>query len=452
MKCGFFTADEMISKLPSGNVIFFATHVDTRLTARYTATRNATGHYTCPDATIKANFGGTDATQVIEGRCTHSKEYNYIIPGMEGSKMAFDHSYDTTSEQFSGTKPKTYVRKKDSDKDEHVFEPGESVELTMNEWLDLAGVDLDKPFNDQPRNFEGTLKGLNGTGADITDYPHPRLSGVRLNILVRYFNYDLHKDVHTTMGDDTVYAIVTVSPILGWFSKGQDITYRAEPTNLTDPIDPSDGKPEGYFQDMYKYGILFDIQQNGLIGQLDPVFIILTLTSGLVLLGVAGTVVNLVAKFGLGELSKNYKLFIQEECDIELEAARFTAQSIVASRAFKVADKDGEGQLDFTELKAVVSACFSDQFADHSGKGKLQKEMFSEEEIHSMTLFLMRAADPELDERIMERREKTVAELEASTISLNQWQALSTSDYIDHDSVKNIIARNSRMKKLAHKN
>ena len=452
MKCGFFTADEMISKLPSGNVIFFATHVDTRLTARYTATRNATGHYTCPDATIKANFDGTDATQVIEGRCTHSKRYNYIIPGMEGSKMEFDHSYDTTSEQFSGTKPKTYVRKKDSDKDEHVFEPGESVELTMNEWLDLAGVDLDKPFNDQPRNFEGALKGLNGTGADITDYPHPRLSGVRLNILVRYFNYDLHKDVHTTMGDDTVYAIVTVSPILGWFSKGHDITYRAEPTDLTDPIDASDGKPEGYFHDMYKYGILFDIQQTGLIGQLDPVFIILTLTSGLVLLGVAGTIVNLVAKFGLGELSKNYKLFIQEECDIELEAARFTAQSIVASRAFKVADKDGEGQLDFTELKAVVSACFSDQFADHSGKGKLQKEMFNEEEIHSMTLFLMRAADPELDERIMERREKTVAELEASTISLNQWQALSTSDYIDHDSVKNIIARNRRMKKLAHKN
>ena len=449
MKCGFFTADEMISKLPSGNVIFFATHVDTRLTARYTATRNATGHYTCPEATIKANFGGTDATQVIEGRCTHSKRYNYIIPGMEGSKMEFDHSYDTTSEQFSGTKPKTYVRKKDSDKDEHVFEPGESVELTMNEWLDLAGVDLDKPFNDQPRNFEGALKGLNGTGADITDYPHPRLSGVRLNILVRYFNYDLHKDVHTTMGDDTVYAIVTVSPILGWFSKGHDITYRAEPTDLTDPIDASDGKPEGYFHDMYKYGILFDIQQTGLIGQLDPVFIILTLTSGLVLLGVAGTVVNLVAKFGLGELSKNYKLFIQEECDIELEAARFTAQSIVASRAFKVADKDGEGQLDFTELKSVVSACFADQFADHSGKGKLQKEMFNEEEIHSMTLFLMRAADPELDERIMERREKTVAELEASTISLNQWQALSTSDYIDHDSVKHIIARNRRMKKLA---
>jgi hypothetical protein len=377
---------------------------------------------------------------------------------MEGSTMAFDHSYDTTSGEYSGTKPKTYVRKKDSDVNEYEFAPGQSVQLTMKQWLELAGVDLDKPFDQQPGNFEGTLEGLTGGGADYSGtgtalnsagkYPYPRLSGVRLNILVRYFNYDLHKKVHTEMGDDDVYAIVTVSPVLGWFSKGQEITYRSNPTDLTDPIDAADGAPDGYYQDMYKYGILFDIQQTGLVGELDPVFIILTLTSGLVLLGVAGTIVNLLAKFGLGDLSKTYKSFIQEECDIQLEAARYTAQSIVASRAFKVADKDGEGQLDFAELKGVVTSCFSDQFASTNSKSKLQKELFSDEEIHSMTLFLMRAADPHLADRIMEGREKNVAELEASTLSLNQWQELSTSDYIDHDSLKNIIAKNKAMKRL----
>ena len=342
---------------------------------------------------------------------------------------------------------------------EYEFAPGQSVdELTMKQWLELAGVDLDKPFDQQPGNFEGTLEGLTGGGADYSGtgtqlnsaekYPYPRLSGVRLNILVRYFNYDLHKKVHTEMGDDDVYAIVTVSPVLGWFSKGQEITYRSNPTDLTDPIDAAGGAPEGYYQDMYKYGILFDIQQTGLVGALDPVFIILTLTSGLVLLGVAGTIVNLLAKFGLGDLSKTYKSFIQEECDIQLEAARYTAQSIVASRAFKVADKDGEGQLDFAELKGVVTSCFSDQFASTHSKSKLQKELFSDEEIHSMTLFLMRAADPHLADRIMEGREKNVAELEASTLSLNQWQELSTSDYIDHDSLKNIVAKNKAMKRL----
>ena len=462
VNCGYFNAAEMISKLPSGNVMFFATHAHQSLVARYKATEvvaaDGTVTYTCPPGSMETNFGEA-AQQVVDGRCTHLKENNYIIPGMEGSTMAFDHSYDTTSGEYSGTKPKTYVQKKDSDVNEYEFAPGQSVQLTMKQWLELAGVDLDKPFDQQPGNFEGTLEGLTGGGADYSGppgtalnsagkYPYPRLSGVRLNILVRYFNYDLHKKVHTEMGDDDVYAIVTVSPVLGWFSKGQEITYRSNPTDLTDPIDAADGAPEGYYQDMYKYGILFDIQQTGLVGALDPVFIILTLTSGLVLLGVAGTIVNLLAKFGLGDLSKTYKSFIQEECDIQLEAARYTAQSIVASRAFKVADKDGEGQLDFAELKGVVTSCFSDQFASTNSKSKLQKELFSDEEIHSMTLFLMRAADPHLADRIMEGREKNVAELEASTLSLNQWQELSTSDYIDHDSLKNIIARNKAMKRL----
>ena len=473
VKCGYFNADEMISKLPSGNVMFFATHAHQSLVARYKATEvvadDGTVTYTCPPGSMETNFGEA-AQQVVDGRCTHVKENNYIIPGMEGSTMAFDHSYDTTSGEYFGTKPKTYVQKKDSDVNEYEFAPGQSVQLTMKEWLELAGVDLDKPFDQQPGNFEGTLEGLTGGGADYSGagiiwrhggylgtgtalnssgkYPYPRLSGVRLNILVRYFNYDLHKKVHTEMGDDDVYAIVTVSPVLGWFSKGQDITYRSNPTDLTDPIDAADGASEGYYQDMYKYGILFDIQQTGLVGALDPVFIILTLTSGLVLLGVAGTIVNLLAKFGLGDLSKTYKSFIQEECDIQLEAARYTAQSIVASRAFKVADKDGEGQLNFAELKGVVTSCFSDQFASTNSKSKLQKELFSDEEIHSMTLFLMRAADPHLADRIMEGREKNVAELEASTLSLNQWQELSTSDYIDHDTLKNIIAKNKAMKRL----
>jgi len=65
-----------------------------------------------------------------------------------------------------------------------------------------------------------------------------------------------------------------------------------------------------------------------------------------------------------------------------------------------------------------------------------------------MTLFLMRAADPELQERIWTGNEKSVIELENSTISLNAWQELSTGDYIDHNSLKGIIQRNKAMKKL----
>ena len=39
VNCGYFNAAEMISKLPSGNVMFFATHAHQSLVARYKATK-----------------------------------------------------------------------------------------------------------------------------------------------------------------------------------------------------------------------------------------------------------------------------------------------------------------------------------------------------------------------------------------------------------------------------
>jgi hypothetical protein len=441
LKCGYFEAGELISKLPSGNVMFFATHVHETLSYRYTDDTGA-----CNDSTAKAKFNGTNATTISGTVCKHFKEVNYLVPGMENSRMSFDHSYSTVSNKYEGTKPKTYIRKKDSDVNEYEFAEGSTVTLTMKEWLDLAGVDLDKPFDEQPGSFGAdSLAGLTGVQWSANKYPTPRLTGVRLNILVRYFNYELDKTKHEEVGTDEVYAVVTVSPRIGWFSKGNEIQYRPDRDDLNEPMN-ANGNPVGYYQDMYKYGILFDIQQTGLIGALDPIFVILTLTSGLVLLNVASSIVNLVAKFLLGDLSKQYKQFIQEECDIQLEAARYTAMAIVASRAFKHADTNGEGVLDFTELKEVVKLCFADQFEQTDGK--LQKEIFGEQEIHAMTLFLMRAADPELQERIWTGNEKSVIELENSTISLNAWQELSTGDYIDHKSLKGIIQRNKAMKKL----
>ena len=43
-----------------------------------------------------------------------------------------------------------------------------------------------------------------------------------------------------------------------------------------------------------------------------------------------------------------------------------------------------------------------------------------------MAYYLMRAADENLDDRILEEREKTPEELRESKISLHEWQELST--------------------------
>ena len=80
--------------------------------------------------------------------------------------------------------------------------------MGVKEWLEVAGVDLDKPYDQQPSGFEPSM-GLAGVGASKGKFPMPRLSGVRLKLEMSYYNYNLDKDA-TKDGPD-VYCILEVS-------------------------------------------------------------------------------------------------------------------------------------------------------------------------------------------------------------------------------------------------
>ena len=80
-------------------------------------------------------------------QCIHSTSANFLATGIEDSIFAFNHYYDSSVE--SGPKPVTYIRKPGSDENLYTFEEGSSVRLKMSEWLDIAGIDLDKPLNEQ---------------------------------------------------------------------------------------------------------------------------------------------------------------------------------------------------------------------------------------------------------------------------------------------------------------
>jgi hypothetical protein len=225
------------------------------------------------------------------------------------------------------------------------------------------------------------------------------------------------------MGGEDVYAVVTVSPKIGWFSKGDEILYSqvggGAAFDINNPINLTSGQPNGMYYDFYRYGILFDIQQTGLIGEIDYLFILLQFTSGIVLLGLATTLVGFIAKFGLGEKSELYRGAMLEMFDVQREAARYATQACVATKSFKDADNDGEGDLDFDELRTLIKYSFAKSYLDDD-------DHFNEKEITAMTYYLMRAADEHLDDRILEQREKTQEELRNSKISLHEWQELST--------------------------
>ena len=441
--CAEYTGSELISKLPTGNVIFFTTHISQTIKHRYPKP---------PTGCLSESYGLEDNT-ISSNACEHSTTSNFLATGIEDSIFAFNHYFDSSID--TGSKPITYIRKEGSDENIYTFNEGQSIRLKMSEWLDLAGIDLDKRLDDQGDKFTEEIQGFNGAGNDTNTYPYVRTSGLRLNIKVKYHNYFLDKDIHTNIGNKDVYAVINVVPRLGWFSKGDEISYKQAPESISydinNPIDLVSGNPNGIYTNMYRYGVLFDIQQSGLVGKIDYVFILIQLTSGLVMLGVASSIVSFVAKFLMGDISNIYKSVIQEEYDVAKEAAKYAAQACVASKSFKEADQDGRGDLDFEELKNLVRECFSKTYMLDSDNTSESSDGFTEDDITAMTFYLMRAADDKLNDRILEKREKTIDELKKSKISLHEWQELCTGGVLERKSLRKIMDFSTFIKEVREK-
>jgi len=435
--CAYYTGAELISKLPTGNVMFFTTHIAETLRQRYTK----------PETGCLMEPNGIKECKLIMDQCIHTMEANFLAVGIEDSIFAFNHYFDSSID--SGPKPITYIRKEGSDDNIYTFNEGESVRLKMSEWLDIAGVELDKRLDEQSPEFANDITGFNGAGDDIDKYPYLRTSGVRLNIKVKYHNYNLHKD-NIKIGSKDTYAIINVEPKIGWFSKGDEIYYKQLPNvtmfDINNPVNLTTGQPNGIYVDFYRYGILIDIQQSGIVGEVNYVFVLLQLTSGLVLLGVASSIVGFVAKFLMGDISPVYKSIIQEEFDPVNEAAQYAAQACVASKVFKEADDDGKGDLDFEELRKLVKNCFAKTYEsgqeDNNSIDSNDTDSFSHDDVTAMTYYLMRAADPKLKERILYKTEKTLDELKESVITLHEWQELCVAGVLEREKMQKIINLN----------
>lgn len=89
--------------------------------------------------------------------------------------MEILHAYDTVSGIYSGANPKTYIRRKGETSNYATFS-GSAIKLAMKDLLHIAGVDLDKPYDDQPNAYNPPV-GLQGVGTSVGKYPYPRLSG-----------------------------------------------------------------------------------------------------------------------------------------------------------------------------------------------------------------------------------------------------------------------------------
>ena len=444
IKCAYLSSDELITKEISGG-IFITTHITETVTYRTPKPSNAN----C-GATYQFGSGGRTKNVAnaagTGGLCYYNETTEWLTVGSDLSSIGIAHEYETLSEKNSmtGKNPKTYVRRAGSSHNYFTFADGQDIKLKLKEILDIAQVDLDKRYENQTALPSSNVAALYGSGNDSARTPMTRLAGLRINAKFQYYNYNLHGK--GDLGDSkTPYAILEIEPSITWTSKGQSISYRTDRENLDDPIDATSGKPEGYFHNLYAYGVFIDVTSTGIIGGLNYVYIINVIVSGLVLLNVAGTITDLIAQYGLGTRSLIYRSHMIEETNFERECAKYAVQGMLAVKSFKDADKSGNNDgLDIDELNdLLVQAFHSQDGMSMSEKGQIEnltERRLTLEECRQMAKYIMLTGDSDAQDLYLQGKPRMgYEELKEQRIDLNEWIELMTEGPMDINTLRKVI-------------
>ena len=435
--CSYLTADELVVKSTTGD-LFVTTHIDHKKIYR----EPQDSEDLCPESPnntpgVLKSAGPAGGFTYANGICTYQTNTNLFPVGVEEIRLNILHGYSTLSGNYdASTNPKTYIRRKGDDANYKTIE-GEDIKLTVAELMEIAGVDLDETFDNQP-NGVVPATGLQANGGTSTGvYPRPRLTGVRVALAINYYNYNLDDLEGSELGTSDIYAVVEVDSQLAWTSRGQDVRYRSLPSDWNSPVNAVDGKPNGALEDMYVYGINIVVNANGVVAAFNFQLFITTIVSGLVFLGVAKNIVDFVAMNGLGIKSKLFKSFIQEEVNLEEECARFSLTALMASEFFKKKDADGSGQIDLTEIQDMLRETFNAK-AEEGDKEEGVMEL-SDTEIASLALYILRTCDEDRDELRLEGKEKGLDDLASSSISLREFINISSSSNVTVKALKEIV-------------
>ena len=224
-------------------------------------------------------------------KCIDRDNKEFFTIGSEGMLLAFDHFYSTTFEEGSNLGVEnipidTYIKDEDDNILKH-FNAGETIKLSLDEWLKLSNVDLDSYNEGTPISYPHPL-------IENPSLPFKRLSGIEIIIKVNYYN------MKSISGYETSTCEIKLYPNSGWASKGSMVTYLDYP-NISDIND------EYNYVDRYKYGIKFKFIVSGIMGKFNINNLISHLVSGLVLINTATLAVTLFVIYFLGKYGQKFK-------------------------------------------------------------------------------------------------------------------------------------------------
>jgi hypothetical protein len=236
-------------------------------------------------------------------KCIERDNKEFFTIGSEGMILAFDHFYATSFEEGSNlvTDKKgieTFIKDKEGNTLKH-FDRGETIKLSLEEWLNFSGINLDYYNEGTPISYPHPL-------IEKPYLPFNRLSGVEIIIKVNYYN------MKSISGYEKATCELQLMPNAGWASKGSTVTYIDYP-NVTDIND------EYKYIDRYKYGVKFKFIVSGIMGKLNVNNVISHLVSGLVLVNTSSLIVCTFVLYFLGSYGKKFKKMKYSDRQIEMD-------------------------------------------------------------------------------------------------------------------------------------
>ena len=255
----------------------------------------------CEDLSV-FNNSKCDIVDKLDGSCFCQNYKNFFTNGVEYMKLTFNHIYSTTFESGgnvadAGIKPIRTIIENSEGKEVKTFQKNENILLSIKEWLEYAGVDLE--------GYNMNTK-ITDEGDRVVDINHikNRASGLEIILSVNYYNIK-----YLTERDETV-CIIKVKPNYGWASKGSKNSY----INYPDLINNSKNSTSEYV-DRYRYGIKFKFIVSGLMGKFDFFILINYLVSIIVLINFSHMLITYVIMYMLCEKSTYYDKNTSETID-----------------------------------------------------------------------------------------------------------------------------------------
>lgn len=342
--CKTFPAGEDFQKTANG--MFFMTFTqDTITETEYTEERCEALRSVCRTET----FTPLPVNPTAEQTCMCSSLYETFVKNPEMRRMVWQHAYSVSDshdgksfqegnsvldyytsgkrlgEQLPG-KLLTRVMKPNGEpcnvSGQWQFLSGVDLEIggSIKEWLSCGGYDLD----DQSERTRSNDKGENMA-------PHLRTTGVVITLELRYQNHhpEVKGDVVTVCD-----AYVQVTP-----------TWNAMQSTESAQFDKMDARQGSRSRFRWSQGVSFRFQKGGSFSYFDFRVLLTTIVSAVVLFGVPITIVNLVALYGIGLISRIYRNVLRQNFDATGEVPGFFARMMLHNAGFR----------DLTNQQSVVA-------------------------------------------------------------------------------------------------